>query len=557
MSSLTWREGCAAFAVGLLAVSWVAVPAAAVSAPVISGDLGADRAGYQLLLVTPEGSAQASTVAADGTFRLSPSRPTRGATLVVLNQAGQLVGPIVLGVDQTGAHTRLSGRAAKLGPLTWHADYAVAEAAPESYTDFVVRTAHGRPVGAGNHGLAPAATALPEAQPGLVEAQPGAVTPGAVTRGLVTPGGDADRDGLINLFDLDDDGDLIPDSRDSDPAVGPRMWTTVTFAPDRAVNAHTSDVTADQLTATLPASGLSVHTVMDSADLPGADPLAAGFVTCPAESWCAGSDALITPPENAGQFPALAWADYPGTTWTTAPDGSVTSASTAIAAPGWALHSTITKTTGPDGQVSAAAPRWSADLLPQPRSITGLPASGQVLLLNYRELGGTLAAVPLLLDEVLLTAPLLNEVSLGTISGDTLTSENGLIAATFWRPQAARADLAPGDLQPGDLALGDLGGLTYTVTLSDGQFQQTCPANRWSALTGLVSVDARLVDATGGQLPTATSNPLGFALDVAGCVADSQGALSLDGGQSLTLTLTAATGPGQASATAVSYRLLG
>ncbi len=547
MSSLAWREGGAAFAVGLLAVSCVAVPARAASTPVISGDLGANRAGYQLLLVTPEGSAQASTVAADGTFRLSPSRPTRGATLVVLNKAGQLVGPIVLGVDQTGAHTQLSGQAAKLGPLTWHADYAVAEAAPESYTDFVVRTAHGRPVGAGNHGLAPAATALPEAQPGLVAAQPGAAT----------PGGDADRDGVINLFDLDDDGDLIPDSRDSDPAVGPRMWSTVTFTPDRAVNAHTSDVTADQLIATLPALGLSVHTVMNSADLPGADPLAAGFVTCPAESWCAGSDALITPPENAGQFPTQVWADYPGTTWTTAPDGSATSASTAIAAPGWALHSTITQGAGPDGRVGPAVLRWSADLLPQPRSITGLPASGQVLLLNFREPGGTLAAVPLLLDEVLLTAPLLNEVSLGTISGDTLTSENGLIAATFWRPQAASADLAPGDLRRGDLALGDLGGLTYTITLSDGQFQQTCPANRWSALTGLVSVDARLVDATGGQLPTATSNPLGFTLDVAGCVADSQGALSLDGGQPLTLTLTAATGPGQSSATAVSYRLLG
>lgn len=547
MSSLAWREGGAAFAVGLLAVSCVAVPARAASTPVISGDLGADRAGYQLLLVTPEGSAQASTVAADGTFRLSPSRPTRGATLVVLNQAGQLVGPIVLGVDQTGAHTQLSGQAAKLGPLTWHADYAVAEAAPESYTDFVVRTAHGRPVGAGNHGLAPAATALPQAQPGLVAAQPGAVT----------PGGDADRDGVINLFDLDDDGDLIPDSRDSDPAVGPRMWSTVTFTPDRAVNAHTSDVTAGQLIATLPALGLSVHTVMNSADLPGADPLAAGFVTCPAESWCAGSDALITPPENAAQFPTQVWADYPGTTWTTAPDGSVTSASTAIAAPGWALHSTITQATGPDGRGGPAVLRWSADLLPQPRSITGLPASGQVLLLNYREPGGTLAAVPLLLDEVLLTAPLLNEVSLGTISGDTLTSENGLIAATFWRPQAASADLAPGDPRRGDLALGDLGGLTYTITLSDGQFQQTCPANRWSALTGLVSVAARLVDATGGQLPTATSNPLGFTLDVAGCVADSQGALSLDGGQPLTLTLTAATGPGQSSATAVSYRLLG
>lgn len=542
-----WRERCAGLALGLLTISGAGAPARAAGTPAITGEtitaeLGAGFAGYQVLLVTPAGMADIGTVTTTGNLRLDPDLATRDATLTLLDPAGRLIGPLVLAVDKEGAHTRLSGTAADLGAVAVHADFASAHAARGQYTGFVVRAADGRPLGAGNGGTAAGAAGVPAE---LLASLP------------TQPGGDADSDGIINLFDRDDDGDQIPDSRDPDAAVRPSLWTTVAFGPDQALNTHTSDVTGAQLAAALPASGLTVHVAQDTASLPAVDPLSAAFVVCPATSWCAGTEALITAPDagDAGQFPTQAWADYTGTTWTIAADGSASNAPTAVTAPGWALHSINTLNpppTGPDG-LGASSLRWRADVLPQPQRAAGLPTSDQVLLLRYRTTSGALAAVALLLDEVLLTAPVINQVNTGTISGDALTSENGRLSVNFWRPQAAVTP--PAD--PGrELALRDVRGLTYALALSDGGNSQTCAAGRFSELTGLVGVAGNLVDASAGEAATGAA-PLGFTLDVAGCVADAQGALTLGGDQPLTVTLTATTGGQQAAATAVSYRLLG
>ncbi|MGV1004902.1 MAG: hypothetical protein ACOYEV_09080 [Candidatus Nanopelagicales bacterium] len=525
------RRAAVAFALGLGCAVAACPPSPVAAAPeIIRGELAKQYAGYQMLLIRPTGGAAVAVVDQAGSFALAAERnQQRGATLTLLTPAGTVVGPVVLRTSPKHSYLQLGAGAAGLGKLTVYNGYAVAKVSGSAVRGSELpTTAADRPAGAGNRGLV--ATAGVDDPLGLAES-----------------GVDSDEDGLINLFDRDDDGDLIADSRDPDASVTASAWTSLQFTPADALNAHTSDLPGEQLAAALSSPGrLQFHMAVDSAGL-AADPAGAAFVHCPVGSWCAGPAAQLLAPTGvtAEAFPTQSWADYPGTTWSTAPDGTVSTAATAVGASGHALHTTLVQTLQPWGVSTAGAAAWSADVEPRATTLAELPASDQVLTAEYRGADGDSRTLPVALGDVLATAPAINEVSVGSVAGETLTTVGGQLAFSLWRPQRLSADAH----------LADAGGLAYSITLRSGDTEHTCTADRFSDLAGLVTQGNAIIDERAADQPVLEAGPISLRLDVAGCLSDA----GLPAGTAtapLSLILRADEGAQESGSVAVTYQLI-
>jgi hypothetical protein len=149
-----------------------------------------------------------------------------------------------------------------------------------------------------------------------------------------------------------------------------------------------------------------------------------------------------------------------------------------------------------------------------------------------------------------------NDASVGTISADTLTTDSeGRLAVSLWRPQR----LGTTTEEP----VTDLAGLDYGLLLSDGTTTISCAPQRYSDSIGLgappeVSWDSPI---SGTTLPlhdgapvdpaVADSGPIGFTVDIAGCLADAAGL-----GYSLGAPLQATLMAGTSSATSPNTELL-
>jgi hypothetical protein len=185
-------------AVGLLALllTVVAVIPAPAAAATVSGTVKGG-AGYRLLLVQANGTAKKVTIRArSGAFSI-PGVKLGNASLQLVKADGSYYGPVVLRATATGAFIFIKGAAnLKLGTAKLKGGYALVATAPtgryQTLAAYKAKAVRGKPIGAGRLGL-------------VRTAQP---------RGLNGAGGDLDRDGIINAFDIDDNGNLIIDNVD-------------------------------------------------------------------------------------------------------------------------------------------------------------------------------------------------------------------------------------------------------------------------------------------------------------------------------------------------------
>jgi len=172
-------------------VAWLALlvsSAPAGAAPKrVSGNL--TKAGYTLIALAADGRAMAMRARA-GRFRVTP--PAARVTLHLRGSDGIYAGPIVVG--GRGRRAVLGVRTgAKLGRIVVRRGYArVARKLPEKWLDAArkARAVRGVPIGVGRFGR--------------------------VRSGLRSGGvpGDADLDGIPDVLDIDDDGDLVLDKLD-------------------------------------------------------------------------------------------------------------------------------------------------------------------------------------------------------------------------------------------------------------------------------------------------------------------------------------------------------
>ncbi len=213
------------------------------------------RSGSLLASAPIKSDSQATTLKTKSVSTLA------GATLQLVNGSktaskGSYFGPVLVGwkgsklAKASGVYTKLKASSSKslsLGTITvvkvtkkqGYAAVARASKLADSRAAAQALAVKGKPVGVGNYGKvtmaksssASAQTAQtppngqpgqptgqpgqPNGQPGQPNGQPGQPTGGSGATGETLLGGDADKDGLPNAFDVNDDGDSKTDSADS------------------------------------------------------------------------------------------------------------------------------------------------------------------------------------------------------------------------------------------------------------------------------------------------------------------------------------------------------
>jgi hypothetical protein len=502
----TARVGASCLGV-LLTVLATSGPVAAASRP-ITGALS--KQGYTVIALAQNGKAKAVR-ASPRRFRLTP--PGRSVTLHLRTAKGAYAGPIVVG--GRGRLAIVGIRAgANLPTIRVRRGYArVTRKLPTRWLDAKrkARARKGVPIGAKRFGR--------------VRSKP--------PRGGAP--GDRDLDGIPDVLDIDDDGDLVLDNLERGgtvalaPATGAAqapaelfdVLTSLSLELERTTNANAappgSPLTVDQIDAALASSGRLLMKIM-----PGDSP----------ELDCGGSPNESPPPPLVG---GLVYCSAGGT-------GRIFR--------GGALPF-------PDCCDSEDPPDGFGSLTPDPTSPpppatpffflghgagTDQIGTGDLLIQRVSR-GGVETAFPTALQFVFATVPALasysdtagNSVTVSyPVATDGLgTMGNGfpvaagadgkvILTLTFWRPQ--REPIPP---EPGPWT--DIGGLTYSTVVqhlgtppAGTTVQQPCPQSSYSATPDqpLAPPEAGgpgLTDQRGDQ-PASAGNKLTYTLDLTHCL---------------------------------------
>ncbi len=528
MPSLT-RIGATCL-VASLAVLVAGAPAAAAPKR-ITGKLS--KPGYTLIALAANGEAT-SVRARRGRFRLRP--PARRVTLHLRARNGRYAGPVVAGSRLKGRRAILGVRAgAKLGRIKLRRGYAKVSKRPrKSWVDarHKARARKGVPIGAGRFGRV--RSRIPR-------------------RGVP---GDLDVDGVPDVLDIDDDGDLVLDSLDrsvaqrsaraAGAAQGPNeifdVLTGIDLELERTANANATAVTQPQIDAALSASGRLLLEILpgDSAELDcgGANqpaPRPEGLVYC-----SKGGTGKVF---QGGVLPA----DWPRFPECCDPDGDGFGALAGSAPPGG---------TTPFMFLSHGA-------------TTAQIATGDVLVERVTR-GGVESQFPTALQFVFATVPALARyrdtagnsaiVSYPVAAGGVGTQGNGfpvaagaggdvIVTLTFWRSQ--RRPILP---ETGDWI--DIGGLTYSTIVQNiaptpgvpgPLIAKPCPQSAYS------TSDPQLTPAGTGFTDLATDRPASpantftYTLNLTQCLT-SLGASWLSGQEANILIAAVVPPPGAAGA---------
>ena len=208
--------------------------------------------GYTVIILSENGEVRSAAVNSKGVFSFSklPRNFTKNATLQLQDSTGQYAGPVVLRAAKNKAYTYLSGvlprgqKGIALGELNLKSGYAQGgnKLLPALINSkrFVRATSTGIPLGAGKSGLVnTVATARGTFQK---------------STGSQPAGGDSDRDGTPDVFDVDDNGDLNLDATDATTASSTgrqNPFSTLYLGFSESLNANIASVTQSSIDAVI------------------------------------------------------------------------------------------------------------------------------------------------------------------------------------------------------------------------------------------------------------------------------------------------------------------
>lgn len=514
-------QNAVSFGLLLLTASVSAQAATSVS---INGKVtGLEETSYQALLVSSAGAIlKSTTLRSNGKFKLSGIAKSRlRNSSLHLTSDGSYVGPIVLRANSSTANIFFSGKlptdssAIPLGKIDLETGYAAVRRVSQSKVvnkALAATASSGAPIGAGKLGFVSAV---------------------ATTTG--TAGQDDDSDGIINIFDVDTDGDLLANSFDLEsPAVSSvptikegenedKPFTTLYLDMNDSLNVNIGSVTIDDIDEAIEGGSLAIvyffgvqditltgaHVVCNSA-LPYCRSSADGGST----STVSGVSESVTPP--SGQWSAFNddASGYPNLDLIEAFQGGTDNVFVASVNPGVG----------------------TADLVP-----------GDVATLEFMENSSVRERRPISLPSYFVTVPAMSAYDIGsgtqtvsyssppgTGSGDPLIVPTGqTITLTFWRPQRLTLGEESGEFR-------DISGLHYGLIVSTQTQEFGCDASRYSSLTSL-SADGDqtlwpLLDTATADLEPDAANVMRFTLDLRACLQDNSAALN----ESYQVSLTAA-----------------
>lgn len=490
-------------AIGILGGAMMLSPGSAFAAtqPSITGRL--DARGYQVLAVAPSGATTVAMPSRNGRFRI---RPAASSVTLHLRRAGRYAGPVV--ADSSGVRAVLGIRAgATLGVIRVQPGKRIARVRVDPDSTEVVASMwasarRGVPVGASSLGLTSRSRVFNEQMPGR----------------------DADRDGLINAFDVDDDGDMSLDNVDATFSATARsgsrsmaaaaasagtkfrVFSNLKLGIDSSINANFSAMTKAEIDAvTIPSETLAIEVLTgDSTEL-----------DCGGLSYCTtgGTGAVVG--GGSLQFPDDYDADGDG-------HGSITAGATGdfqLLTGGGALD-----VRSGDAYLQRVTTSGVETLVPGMLAydFTSTPA-----LVSYSDDGGAATST--------VSYPVLPG-GMGTQSNPYVVEADGsgqmVLTTTMWRPQRPR-------ISPREARWMDIGGLTYSIDLPNapggGAGTGLCPSTAYSESDADLSVAATGLADSQVDRAAAAANTISFTTNISTCL----GATTWDVGETLQVDLQA------------------
>ena len=490
----------------------VAVPTMAQGANV-SGTVKGGK-GMKISAIGLDGTATTATIKSNGSFKLNvPSSRAKNATLHLISSNGDYYGHIVLARSKakTTGYMRLNNKTVNLGTIAKKTGFAMVNTTPASGTystkagTVKVAKKTGAPMGAGKLGLVKVATSASElSRKG--EMQSGGGSGGGNGSGSggqqgggqgggqqfnpndpcgTAVGGDCDKDGIPNAFDVDDNGNLTIDMTDavsvnstaklltySDvrPSLGNTLNANAGATPE-AINAFLGGTNPQFPT------GLQLSFYYGSQDLIGQSTgtLTSVWATCgTGAAWCAPGTGTATVsgfsefPQilpDVAPFGSVSWGAFTGSTCATQGQPCQVSATPS---PGNGFQSSAQQ------GAPAGSSVWTAFTKPNSADTLGTVNADSVLTLNYKGTGITQSQKPIAISPYFVTTPAITNVTTGAINralsypytaNEGTSRVNGFqlgadgnLALTLWRPQRLAL--------PGETGqFFDVGGLHYGLTL--------------------------------------------------------------------------------------------
>lgn len=452
---------------------------------------------YKIIAISRDGRSAAASIGTNGRFTL---KARRNATLHLLQTSGRYVGPIVL-TKGARAYTKVNGASGVLGRVALRDGFASLRyrKASELYQtkkSIAFNKATGTK-GSGNLGLV-----------NTTAASKRTTARADLTITAAQQGDDTDSDGLPDILDVDDDGDLELDVTDSDSktesAFEPESFSTLRLFLRDSLNYNAGTFTASDIDSAIESYLRIAFFIRNNTG--GEKTVDKVNVNCQELSYCtAGNGSAVV--DTMGTDPAdnSLWTDYD-------PDND-----------GF-----------PNLPIESPTGSMGAFLTVFPKVTTSKLKPGDTLLFEITS-GSQKFMLPGLLPFYFITTPAVKEYDAGT--GTTQFSypiganepgvsmnkaiqlESQSVTLTLWRPQR----LAMGD-ESGNYI--DIGQLTYGVYLSPFGSSDviTCVADDFSDLsetlqkTNTTDAGIQILKDTAADAPANANNTLTFTLDLGACL---------------------------------------
>lgn len=444
---------------------------------------------YKVVVVNKNGSSKVATVAENGAFSIVVKR---GSSLHLVTTAGRYAGPIV-STRRARAYATTSGVKGSLGAIAVESGFATVRYSKtmdlfRSRPAVTFHTETG-PLGAGKFGLA--------LNP-VADSTKGDVNILAESDNI---GDDLDRDGLPDLLDIDDDGDLkldIVDEVSHAPSdFNAEITSTLRLEMDDSLNINVGNATDEQVDALIQDNLFLLMLLQTNSD----ETVSSVNVDCGTLSYCSSTGTatiqMDDPPITNGSL----WSSYD-------PDN--------------------------DGQPNLyVRENRMPEINLRPQATREQIGTGDTIFFRITTSSGE-RVLPAVLPFVFVTVPALKEYSSGSSSGSIsypvaeggpgtqgspLALDTQSVTLTFWKPQRRAIE---GAEDPGYI---DMGGLRYGVYLTaQGESNVvTCDASDYTnfsdSLEALSSVNgAQAVVDQADDAPVDVNNTITFTLDIGACL---------------------------------------
>lgn len=436
---------------------------------------------YKVVVINKNSSSKVSNVSSSGSFR---AKVKKGSSLHIVSKSGKYVGPIV-SVNGSKAFATTTGESGSIGRVKLKDGYAKVSYKNTS-TFFKKKPSisfDSAPLGAGNYGL------VSVAQRAKIAADDPQL------------GEDLDRDGIPDVLDIDDDGDLNLDIVDevshAQSEFNAEIASTLRLGLSDSLNVNTGSFTEEQVE-TLVRDNLFLLMLLQSNS---SETISSVDVDCGNLSYCSSNGTATISMDNPPITNGSLWTAYD-------PEGN--------GFPNLYLR------TG-----------FMPEINLKPGATRSEIGTGDTIFFRISTSGGQ-RIIPAVLPFVFATSPAIKSYTdnltttqisypVASTGAGTQTSPITLstqsVGLTFWKPQRAAID---GAEAPGYI---DMGGLRYGVYLTaEGSMETiTCRPEDYSNLSSSLearteSTDAQSLQDNSADEASNTNNTLSFTLDLGACL---------------------------------------